>query len=180
MVGGCSVNIFSSITIYNIDNIFLDFVITLSTILFVLMWEFKEKLSKTVFISIWLYIFVILLESIAEIAVSAVSIMIGIKADKLVELIGISVTLITIYSVACLLKRRNNRGIEGIKIGYLIFYTILTAVDAMALILMYTVTEREIAYRNKILYTVTFIFVSVGMLVQLGAELFKVEMLTKL
>lgn len=161
--------IISSITIYNVDNIFLDFVITLSTILFILMWEFKEKLLKTVFISIWLYIFVVLLESIAEITVSAVSIMIGIKTDKLVDLIGIAVTLTTIYSVVCLLKRKNNRGIKGIKIGYLILYTILTAVDAMALILMYTVTEREIAYKNKILYAVIFIFVSIGMLVQLGA-----------
>lgn len=161
--------IISSITIYSIDNVFWDFAITISTILFVLMWEFKEKLLKTVFISIWLYIFVVLLESIAEISVSAVSIMIGMKADKLVELVGITVTLISIYSVACLLKRKNNRGIQGIKIGYLILYTMLNVVDSMALILMYTVTEREIAYKNKILYAVIFIFVSVGMLIQLGA-----------
>lgn len=161
--------IISSITIYYVDNIFWDFIITFSTILFVIMWEFKEKLLKTVFISIWLYIFVVLLESIAEIAVSAVSIMIGIKSNKLVELIGITAALITIYFVACFLKRKNNRGINGIKIGYLILYTILTIVDSMALILMFTVTEREIAYKNKILYAVIFIFVSVGMLVQLGA-----------
>lgn len=53
--------------------------------------------------------------------------------------------------------------------GYLLLYTILTVIDSFALIIMATVTLDKMAYKNKVLYGVTFTLVALGILIQLGA-----------
>lgn len=87
----------------------------------------------------------------------------------LTYIIQSGIVFVFIYVVAILLKRKNIDGIKKIHLGFLVLYTILTFVDAFALMIMATVTLDKMAYKNKVLYGVTFTLVALGILIQLGA-----------
>ena len=74
----------------------------------------------------------------------------------LTYIIQSGIVFVFIYVVAILLKRKNIDGIKKIHLGFLVLYTILTFVDAFALMIMTTVTLDKMAYKNKVLYGVTF------------------------
>lgn len=158
-----------SVCTYVEKNIFFDGAVILITIVGVIALCFKEKIINAIFISVWLFIIVSLISLIVEVVINIVCTLLNYKEGMLTNILEVSIVLLFIYVVSVLLRQKSIHGIKKIHMGYLLLYTILTVIDSFALIIMATVTLDKMAYKNKVLYGVTFTLVALGMLIQLGA-----------
>lgn len=151
------------------SNVFFEGGVILITIACAVALCFKEKIINIIFISVWLFLIVSLISSIVEVVINIICTLLNYKEGMLTYIIQSGIVFVFIYVVAILLKRKNIDGIKKIHLGFLVLYTILTFVDAFALMIMTTVTLDKMAYKNKVLYGVTFTLVALGILIQLGA-----------
>lgn len=158
-----------SVCTYVEKNIFFDGAVILITIVGVIALCFKEKIINAIFISVWLFIIVSLISLIVEVVINIVCTLLNYKEGMLTNILEVSIVLLFIYVVSVLLRQKSIHGIKKIHMGYLLLYTILTVIDSFALIIMATVTLDKMAYKNKVLYGVTFTLVALGILIQLGA-----------
>ena len=151
------------------SNVFFEGGVILITIACAVALCFKEKIINIIFISVWLFLIVSLISSIVEVVINIICTLLNYKEGMLTYIIQSGIVFVFIYVVAILLKRKNIDGIKKIHLGFLVLYTILTFVDAFALMIMATVTLDKMAYKNKVFYGVTFTLVALGILIQLGA-----------
>ena len=93
----------------------------------------------------WLFLIVSLISSIVEVVINIICTSLNYKEGMLTYIIQSGIVFVFIYVVAILLKRKNIDGIKKIHLGFLVLYTILTFVDAFALMIMATVTLDKMA-----------------------------------
>ncbi len=123
-------------------------------------------------LSIYVFMVSIVVEIIDMMFISAINILCTfIHCHSIIaeDLSAVICSLGLIYLVSILLRRINSDGIKNLNIKYIIVFTIILIVDLLVLLLIANVALKEQAFKHKIIYTVIYSAVAVGIFIQLAA-----------
>lgn len=125
---------------------------------------------KKLFIcAIWVSFIVEIIDAISFSAINTICVVSKYYNVILEELIAVLLSMIIIHLVSILLARITYEGVKNVSLKYLILFTLILFADLMMLLLMVNVTLEEIAYKNKVMYMIAYIFATIGTFIQLSA-----------
>lgn len=90
---------------------------------------YKESHISLITVSIWILFLLSLLDMMTEIIVRRVYDILEVD-DKLVILLTSLLTIAFLLIVGRLVKKKNNKGIRTVKLVHILFFTVLTLLDA--------------------------------------------------
>ena len=79
--------------------------------------------------------------------------------------------MIIVITVGILLKKINKKGLKNVSISYLILISLIIIANLIILNVMVNTTIKEATINNKVLYIIAFLFVVLGMYIQIAAVL---------
>lgn len=159
----------SSFVISHIENFALVFMIQLLCVVSIVLVCYYECIRKVVFYTLWVMAVVEMINMLSTLIVNTVGTVMNLQNIVLEDFIAVLLSLSVIYAVGRCLFKTTDIGIQNIRIRYIIMFTVILFVDLMILSLMVKVTLEEMAYKNKVLYIISYTFVVLGVFIQLAA-----------
>ena len=165
------ISIVASLSIMASKNINIDFIIYLFSNVLILCIYFNCKFLKILVCGIWTILIIEGVGMMMTLSFDVLKLGISINSEQLVELLVEIITLLIVIIVGKLLKRINKNGLKNVESTYLIIISVITITDLVILNIMFNSTMNEITFNNRILYIISFIFVTIGMYIQIAAVL---------
>ena len=163
----------SSYIILLIDNAYLSLPLYILCIVMVLHICFYERIIKIFICGLWVSIIVEIIAIISLYAVNVFKYLLPLSIDKYVEnLIASSLVFAIIYFLGKVLEKISIRGIKDVDIKYIWIFTFILFADLIMLVFMLNVTLDEILVRNKVLYVVDYLAITIGVFIQIIAIIF--------
>lgn len=163
------VSVITSLIINVIENDTIALIIYLLCIEIIMQIYYAEKLIKIVICALWVSFIVEIVDMISISIMNTIGAIINYHKTILEGLMAVLLSVTVIYIVSILLRRTTDYGIKNVSLKYLLVFTLILFADLMMLMLMLNVTLEEMAYRNKIMYTIAYISVAVGVFIQLAS-----------
>lgn len=156
-----------------IDNVILNPTIALSIyllwIVIIIFIFYTDNLKKLMICACWVSIVIEFIDMLSISIMNILSTVMGYQNVLLERFLAMLMSILVIYAVGILLQKINNDGIKNVSIKYMIFFSLLLMANLIIVLLMVNVTLEERAIRNKILYTVSYTAVVIGIFIQLAA-----------
>lgn len=147
-----------------IDNAIMNPTIALSIyllwIVIIIFIFYIDNFKKIIFCACWVSIVIEFIDMLSISIMNILSTVMGYQNVLIERFLAMLMSVFVIYIVSIFLRKINNDGIKNVSIKYMLFFSIL---------LMVNVTLEERAFRNKILYTIAYTAVVIGIFIQLAA-----------
>lgn len=158
-----------SLVLYSIKQDYIELIIYLICIEIILHICYTESISKLLICGIWVTLIVEIIDMISMSVMNTLHLVLNNHNEILENLLVSVFSLLIIFIVSVLLRSITKNGIKNISIKYLVIFTVILFADLFMLTLMLGVTLEEMAYRNRVLYVISYIAVVIGIFIQLTA-----------
>lgn len=156
-----------------IDNVIANPAIALSIyllwIVIIMVIYYVDSLTKLVICACWISMIIEFMDMLFISIIDVLGTITNSHNVLLERLIAVILSACVVYIVGVILRKIDNDGIKNVSIKYLIIFSIILIADLVILLLMVNVTLEARAFRNKILYTVAYTAVVIGIFIQLAA-----------
>lgn len=156
-----------------IDNAIMNPTIALSIyllwIIIIIFVFYSDNLKKLMICACWVSIVIEFIDMLSISIMNILSTVMGYQNVLLERFLAMLMSILVIYAVGIILQKINNDGIKNVSIKYMIFFSLLLMANLIIVLLMVNVTLEERAIRNKILYTIAYTAVVIGIFIQLAA-----------
>ncbi len=130
---------------------------------------YKEKFINVIVAVTWITFTVSMIDTMSTVMSDLIANLIGLVNDSVIRLGASVVSLVFIFIVGKMYCKKYDNGIKTIGIKNLFLFTLLALVDAVIITVSAYITINESPGEHRILYSVSFILVIIGMYIQLGA-----------
>ena len=144
-------------------------IISMVTLIVLLCLLYREKIYIVVISALWITFAIAMIDAMSTVLTDVISDLLYIRDENIVKVGAASISFLFVFILGNIYNKKYNEGIKTIGLFNLIWFTILAIIDAIVVMAMAGVTERENLVSNQILYSVAFVFVIIGMFIQLGA-----------
>lgn len=156
-----------------IDNVIKNPTIALSIyllwVVIIIFVFYTDNFKKLMICACWVSIVIEFIDMLSISIMNILSTVMGFQNVLVERFLAMLMSVFVIYFVSIILRKINNDGIKNVSIKYMFFFSILLMADLIIVLLMVNVTLEERAFRNKILYTVAYTAVVIGIFIQLAA-----------
>lgn len=158
-----------SVFTYLCDNKAIGILAYIVTIVVLLSILYKEKVSRITIFTIWIIFAMSMIDTMSTVLFDISTSLVRIKCDEISKIVVATMSLMLVYVVGRIYSTKYNGGIKVLGVSNSVAFTILAVVDAfiVTIIAYISVNENQGVYR--VLYSVAFILVILGMFIQLGA-----------
>ena len=136
---------------------------------------YNEKTIKMLLVSLWSNLIIAILDEISKvIVVAAITVITAatMPSEYIIRLFKQVLTLLFLTITGLLLRKKHKMGIKGMGIGYYVAFTILSLVDLAILVYLSDFTMNKVVVEQELLFQIVFLFVSIGMLLQMAIVIF--------
>lgn len=158
-----------SVCIYLWDNDYVETVVYVMAICAMLCWMYKEKISSMVISSIWIIAIMPMLDSMSVILTDILTSLMGLQYSSVSGFVAAIISFMVVLIVGQIYNRKYREGIKNIGIKNLVAFTLLAFIDTVVVMVMASITLNENQRIYRVLYSISFIFVILGIFLQLGA-----------
>lgn len=162
-------SILASLLIYQVKDSVIVLFIQVVFIEVIVIIYYSEDIKKMIIGTLWVLIIVEMINMLSTLMIDTIGSVVNYHNVLLQNLIAVLLSLCIIFIVGICLKKFRGNGISTIQTRYWLIFTGVLIADLMMLTLMASVTLEEMAYRNKILYIISYSAAVFGVFVQLGA-----------
>lgn len=162
-------SILASLLIYQVKDSVIVLFIQVVFIEVIVIIYYSEDIKKMVIGTLWVLIIVEMINMLSTLMIDTIGSVINYHNVLLENLIAVLMSLCIIFIVGICLRNFRGNGIGTVQTRYWLVFTGVLIADLMMLSLMASVTLEEMAYRNKILYIISYTAAVFGVFVQLGA-----------
>ncbi len=167
--------VFMIVTLVSLINNAIESYMTIALLIYLLCIEiviiiyFLDDWKKLTICVFWVSGIVELIDMISLSIINVLNSVFNFHNVLIEELFATIVSISVIYVVGVILQKLSNKeGIRNISIKYLAFFTIILMADLIVMLLMVNVTLEEQSFKHKILYTVIYTAVVIGIFIQLA------------
>ncbi len=165
------VTIIFSIIINAFCNVNTSLLLYLLCVWIILLINFTERKSKLVILELWVTFTAEIVNMLINILVDVISFHLSRSPKAVEDLIASIIATITIYLASIPVNKFSNHGVKNVRPRYLVFFSSILFADVFILTIMSSITEQTSVYKHKVLYTVCFSIVVIGLIIQLIAVL---------
>lgn len=155
-----------SIGIYKSENIILNAVIYIVSVLAFICYLYRERIVKIILSTVWIIFVISMLDIMSEILVKSVYTIMNVKYQTLTELFASIISLVFVLILGSFFKKKSNIGIKNVGIKTLIIFSFLAVADTFIVMLMARTIEKQ--NMNNILFIILFGIVVIGIFFQLS------------
>ena len=159
----------TSIGLYIGNNELIEFVVYISVICITLCCLYKGKIYVTIIASLWIMVIMALFDNMSIVLLELIGNMFGFSNDELLRLVCSFISLTYVYILGKLYNRRYSAGVGNIGKWNLLAFTALNIIDTILVTLLTIIIVDEKNNKFRVGYTIVFILVILGLLIQLGA-----------
>jgi len=134
--------------------------------------EYDETKGKLFMISIWSNLIICILDQISNVIVVTVNTIFANDIDLLDRVFKQMLTVGFLLVIGTRLGKKHRNGIKDIAVGYYLGFTVLSFADLAILVYLSTFAIDKVKDSQKMTFELVFLFVSVGMLIQMAMVIF--------
>lgn len=166
---GAVLMVLSSVATYVCSNALIVLLISVLSLSIILCAIYKETESTMIISAVWITFSMSLIDTMSSILMDVIVDLLKIDNQNVSRIGFAIISLVFIYFIGVIYHKKYGEGIKGLGIKNLLLFTLLVIVDAFVVMAMAGVTLKENLVNYKILYSVAFILVIIGIFIQLGA-----------
>ena len=155
--------------IYMYDNEAVEILVYIFAMIGLFAILYKEKIRIAAIVSIWVIFVLAMIDTMIMVLYNISMDLFNIDGDVVSNLIVSIVSLVLVYSISKIIRRKSATGIQSIGIANLFWYTILMTVDALVVNSMAVMNSELVKEKHRNIYLVAVILVIVGIFIQLAA-----------
>ncbi len=129
---------------------------------------YQERLLNKIFSAIWIIFIVTMLDTMSMVLIEMICGLIGQDYDSVSKMVAGLVSVAIVAIVGCIYYSNYKDGIKEIGIGKLSLFTILALADTFVVMVMAGITKNENQGQYKVIYSIAFAIVIVGIFIQLA------------
>ncbi len=130
---------------------------------------YSQHIKKIIIGTLWVLIIVEMINMLSTLMIDTIGSVVNYHNELLENLIAVLMSLCIIFIVGICLRKFRGNGIGTVQIRYWLVFTGVLLADLMMLSLMASVTMEEMAYKNKLLYIISYTAAVFGVFIQLTA-----------
>lgn len=151
------------------DNESVETLAYIAAIIILLIILYNEKVVNVVIASTWIIFVLAMIDTMIMVMYNIAIDLLELDGARVANVIVSILSLLLVYSISTLLKRNGKTGIKQIGIVNLIWYTLLTTVDAFVVNAIAVMNAELVWEEHRNIYLVAVIFVIIGIFIQLVA-----------
>lgn len=155
--------------LYLDSNDIFEFIVYIFAICVTLCCLCNEKIYITIIGAIWIMVIIGLFDNMSIVLFELIGNIFGYNNSEISRLFCSLISLIYVYTLGRLYNRKYSAGIRTIGIWNLLAFTVLNVIDTVLVTLLAIIAVDEKNDKIRIVYTIVFILVILGLFVQLGA-----------
>ena len=159
----------SSCITYLCDNKVIGTIVYLLSIIIIMSVFYKEKITSLVMYAIWIVLITSMLDLMSVVLVDTTVDLCNYKNNEITKLIAAFVSLFIIFIFGNIYNKKYCEGIKTIGKANLLLFTLLAVADTFVVMVIALMTVNEHQRFYRVLYSMAFIFVILGIFLQLGA-----------
>ncbi len=155
-----------SVYIYKSNNVKLNAIVYLLSVIIIIINLYKEKISKIILFSVWIIFIVSILDVMSEMLIYSLGSILKLELENIEILLMSILSLFFVLFLGVFFKNKSNVSIKDINIKNLIMFTLLAIADAIIVVLMGRFIEMR--YSDNVALIFMFCMVVFGMFFQLA------------
>ena len=130
---------------------------------------YKEKVIKQILCTIWIVSIISMLDAMSLIMIDLLGNMVSYINNDISRLVAGAFSFVFVYAIGRIFKRKYIDGVKSIGIINFLIFTVLAVIETFVVMVIAKITIKEGSGDHKILYSVAFICVILGIFMQLAA-----------
>lgn len=165
------ITMFVSLYISFSESVLMVFFIYILSVLGIICFCYSERLHKLIISGIWIIMIIEVVNMMFMLMVQTSYTILDkneLKGSNLIAEIG----ALLFVSILCIMLRKVDKNcLRNISANYLVMISVIMVADLLVMYTMIATTSDEITLKRRVVYTVAFVFVALGMLIQIAAIL---------